>query len=299
MLVLRIRASRRRAREAAVAEVLALLRGLDADAASGGPLSEISGVAWVTVPDENLESAIGRLRGLGYTATIDLVTSLDEAGLGHKSLVTRWKGRPVALVRIYDEPDNELRAMAPDKRTFRLECDDGVVRAITGYRGGRGPLERRALPVVDARLLVNLVATEAGGRLLDPFAGAGGVIIEANSKGFTTISLDGDRALRFGLAALSAFHVVGDAAVPPFADDSFDAVASEPPYHASALEAVVASIRELARVLRRGGRVAFLVASEQAAALRAAGERAGLSLELQAPIDRKGTVATCLAWVRG
>jgi len=297
-LVLRLRRSRRKAREAAVAEVVAVLRGLDARAASGGPLSDVPGVAWVTLPEENVTSAVGRLCGLGYTAAVELVTPLKDVGPRDKPLVARWKGRDVALVRVYEESDDSLRTKAPDQRTFLLECGDGVVRTIAGYRGGGGVLEHRALPVVDARLLVNLVATEAHGRLLDPFAGAGGVIIEANSKGFTTVSMDRDRALRFGLAELSACHVVGDASALPFAAGSFDAVASEPPYHASALEAIVASIPEVARVVRQGRHIAFLVASEQAAAVRKAGDRAGLRLELEAAIDRKGTEVSCLCWAR-
>lgn len=298
MLILRLRPSRSKAREAAVAEVLALLRGLDARAAPGGPLSELAGVAWVTVPEKSLESAMGRLQGLGYTTAVYLVTPPGEVNPRHKPLVTRWKRREVALARIYEESDASLRAKAPDRRTFLLECDDGVVRPIAGYRGGSGVLEHRALPVADARLLVNLVAAEGYGRLLDPFAGAGGVIIEASSRGFTTTSLDRDRTLRFGLAELSAFHVVGDASALPFANASFDAVATEPPYHASALEAIVASISEVARVVRHGGRAAFLVASEQADAVRRAGHRAGLSLEFEAAIDRKGTNVSCLCWLR-
>ncbi len=210
----------------------------------------------------------------------------------------RWKGREFALVRLYEESDETLRINAPDQRTFLLECGDGVVRAIAGYRGGRGALEHRALPVADARLLVNLVTPLRSGRLLDPFAGAGGVILEANSRGFATVSLDRDPALRFGLSGISAHHIVGDAAALPFEARTFDAVATEPPYHASALDKIIASISEVARVIRRGGRIAFLVASKQTAVVRSAGERAGLTLELEAAINRKGVEVTCICWRR-
>ena len=306
-LVVRLRAARRKAREAALAEVLAVLRGLDAHRSPGGPLSDQPGVAWVGVPEPNLEIALRRLSGLGYTEAIDLVAPPGKADANSephtKPIITRWKGRDVALVRVYEESDQSLRANAPDRRAFLLECNDGVVRTIPGYRGGRGPLEHRALPVIDARLLVNLVTcegtSEAAGRcLLDPFAGAGGIIIEANSKGFATTSLDRDRALRFGLSQLAARHVVGDASSMPFPAASFNAVASEPPYHASALEAVVASLAEIARVMKPGARAAMLIASEQAAAVRQAATRAGLRLELEVPIDRKGTPVSCLCWLR-
>ena len=302
-LVLRLRAARRKAREAALAEMLAVLRGLGAHRSAGGPLSDQPGVAWVSLPEPNLETALGRLSGLGYTEAVELVTPPGKADANSKAhtkpIITRWKGRDVALVRVYEESDQSLRANAPDRRAFLLECNDGVVRTIPGYRGGRGPLEHRALPVIDARLLVNLVTCEgACPRLLDPFAGAGGIIIEANSKGFVTTSLDRDPALRFGLNQLGSRHVVGDASSMPFAAASFDAVASEPPYHASALAAVVASLAEIARVMRPGARVAMLIASEQAAAVRQAATCAGLRLELEVPIDRKGTPVSCLCWLR-
>ncbi len=311
--MLRLRAARRKAREAAFAEMLAVLRGLDARRGAGGPLSDEPGVAWVSLPEPNLETALRRLSRLGYTEAVEVVTPLGKIDLDLpgrpriKPIITRWKRRDVALVRVYEESDQSLRANAPDRRAFLLECNDGVVRAIPGYRGGRGPLEHRALPVIDARLLVNLVTCEGacevaceavGRRLLDPFAGAGGIIIEANSKGFATVSLDRDAALRFGLSQLASRHVVGDASSMPFAAASFDAVASEPPYHASALEAVVASISEIARVTIPGARVAMLIACEQAAAIRQAATRADLKLELEVPIDRKGTPVSCLCWLR-
>ncbi len=313
--MLRLRAARRKARAAAIAELLAVLRGLDAYRAAGGPLSQQSGVAWVNLPDRNLRTALCRLSGLGYIEAVELVAPREESDSRNQSgskprkpavtkrNLARWKGHDVALVRVYEESDESLRAHAPDRRAFLLECNDGVVRAIPGYRGGRGPLEHRALPVIDARLLVNLVTCEVAceahrPRLLDPFAGAGGVIIEANSKGFATTSLDRDPALRFGLNRLAARHVVGDALSMPFAAASFDAIASEPPYHPSALEVVVASIAEIARVIRPGGRVSMLIASAQAAAVRQAAIRAELKLELEVPIDRKGTPVSCLCWLR-
>lgn len=279
-----------------MAEVVSLLRDTGARPAPGGPLSEVPGVAWVTVPDEKLPDALTRLTGLGYTGEIDLVAPLEEADPQDEPVVVRWKRRDVMLVRVYEESDESLLPGAPDRRTFLLECGDGVVRPITGYRGGRGPLERRALPVIDARLLANLVAVNGCGRFLEPFAGAGGVVIAANQRGFTTVSVDRDPALRYGLAALAGQHIVGDASKLPFTSNSFDAVASEPPYHPEVLNTVVQAVFEMARVLRPGGRLALLLAAEQVEAVREAGGRAGLSPELDVPINRKGTSVACLSW---
>ena len=281
-----------------MAEVIALLRGLGARAAAGGPMSEVPGVVWVALRDANLERALGRLHGIGYTESIDLVASPNDVNPRDRPQLTRWKGREVALLRVYEESDESLQMNAPGRRTFLLECGDGIIREIVGYRGGSGILEHRALPVADARLLVNLVTSHRGASLLDPFAGAGGVVLEANAKGLASFSIDRDSTLRFGLARISSRHVVADASALPFEAASFDAVATEPPYHASALDSIVASISEATRVTRDGGRIAYLVASEQTSAIRRAGEGAGLRLELAAPIDRKGLAVTCLCWTR-
>lgn len=279
-----------------MAEVRAVLREFGARAAAGGPLSEMAGVAWITVPEKNLEDAVAKLNLLGYTSAVELVS--DQGTLKSRdSYHARWKRRSVVLTPVYEESDEILRAEAADLRTFLLECADGVVRAIHGYRGGRGPLEHRGLPVEDARLLVNLVATADTRVLLDPFAGAGGVILAAKARGLATASLDNDPALRLGLAQLGDWHVVADASSMPFATASIDAVATEPPYDASALGSVVASIAEIARVIRPGGRAALLLASAQAGDVQRAAVKAGLTLELNSHVDRKGTEVSCLCWM--
>lgn len=296
-LVLRLRASRAKARQAAVAELSAVLRGLDPTATSGGPLSEVAGVTWVNVPAANLPLALDRVNRLGYTNSVRVVRprAEDVENVGEH---VRWRRRDVALMPVYEEPDEGLQRNAPDVRSFLLECGDGVVRSVNGYRGGRGPLEHRALPVVDARLLINLVFAVGRGLLLDPFAGAGGVALEARTSGWTTASVDIDPALRFGLSALGAHHVIGDARALPFATASIDAVATEPPYHPSALSAVVASVGEIARVLRSGARAALLVSAAQAQDVLRAAANAGLATELTLPINRKGTEVTGLCLVR-
>ena len=144
--------------------------------------------------------------------------------------------------------------MAPDRREFLFETSDREVRAIRGYRGSPGSLTRRALPVPDARLLVNLVARGSPGVLLDPFAGAGGIVIEALEAGWRVISADADPAVRHGLAWLGAAHVVADARRLPLADDSVDAVATEPPYHRGVGDLVAEALVELRRVRKAHAR---------------------------------------------
>jgi SAM-dependent methyltransferase len=283
-----------------VAEVVALLADRGAHPLAAGPLSGEAGVAWVGVDDTPAAAVAARLAPLGYSGSVELVRPLAEVADPDPAWTrARWRRRDVVLEPVWAEPDGALRAGAPDRRPFLLECGDGVVRRIDGYRGGPGPREHRALPVADARLLVNLVASPGRGSLLDPFAGAGGVVIAARAAGWRAGAVDVDPRLRHGLAELADHHVVGDAAALPLAAGSVDAVATEPPYDPDATGIVAAAMAEVARVLRPGGRAALLVAVAQAAAVAAAGERAGLAPGLRAPIDRRGTPVACLTFRAG
>ena len=279
-----------------MAEVVALTRDLGGVAARKGPLADSKGIIWLSVPAKNVEQAQGRLRRLGYSRAAEVVepTGPDTERLAK----TRWRRREVALRPVYAESDDYLRSQAPDARSFVLECGDGVVRTVDGYRGGRGPMEHRALPVPDARLLVNLVFMPNAGVLMDPFAGAGGVVIEARAAGGTVVSLDLDPALRYGLAAYGARHSVADAVALPMRTGSVDAIATEPPYHSTARQLVMRSITEMARVLRPGARAALLVAGSQGEELTETARAIGLQCEMLARIDRKGTDVACVVLVR-
>jgi SAM-dependent methyltransferase len=299
ILVLRLWPARVRAREAAVVEAVALLGDLGARAAAGGPLSEQPGVTWVDLPERALAAAAERAPALGYSMAVSAL--LPEAAAGPGDVPVRWRRQPHVLRTLHEADAGELRSRAPDRRSFLLECGDGVVRRVTGYRGGRDPLTRRALPVLDARLLVNLVQPGRGGgagRLLDPFAGAGGVVLEARSRGWSVLSADVDPALRLGLRELGAAHVVADARALPLAAACVDAIATEPPYHPPALPAVLDAVAELRRVLRPGGRLAMLVALAQRVPVAERAAAAGLTPAVDVAIDRKGSPVAALAWVR-
>jgi SAM-dependent methyltransferase len=293
MLVLHLRPSRRRARAAATAEALGLLGDLDPAAPAGGPLSELGGVLWVTVPRPRLRPALARLDHLGYTRAVDLV---EPCGDGDPAAI-RWRRRSWRALRVHQADEAMLRQRAPDRRPFLLECGDGEVREVRGYRGSGAAGARRALPVADARMLVNLAGPPRG-VLLDPFAGAGGIVLEAAAAGWAVVSADIDPVLRFGLAALGARHLVADARRLPLRAGSVDAVAGEPPYDDGAGELLEEALPELARVLRAGGLLALLVTPGQAAAARRAARAAGLAPALDAPVDRKGLDVVALSWRR-
>jgi len=136
-------------------------------------------------------------------------------------------------------------------------------------------------------MLVNLVHSARGNTFLDPFAGVGGVVLEALESGYRVVSCDRDRALGYGLSEMSDIHCVADATRLPFASRTISGISTEPPYHPEADAAVIGSLSEMHRVLKVGARVSILCASRQAGDIRRGADGLGLTPRLDSPIDRK------------
>lgn len=304
LLIFYLWSARRKARAVAIAEALSLLRDLQARASNTGPLSEQGGLFWILLPSENLEAARVRLPRSGYTAAVDWIEPISGSADHSKRRnvlprdALQWHHRWYRRHRLFEEDPQAIREGAPDRRTFFLETAAGSVRPVTGYRGDGGDTSRRGLAVPDARLLVNLVAAEPGALFLDPFAGVGGLVIEALASGYEVVSADDDPILRHGLTHLGSRHLVTDARRLPLPDESFDAIATEPPYHEEATPLVAEALREFYRVLKKGRRLAMLCAASQADVLRQQAASLGLQVVLDEPIDRKGLDVVVLVWLK-
>ena len=101
--------------------------------------------------------------------------------------------------------------------------------------------------------------------------------------------------MQVGLTHLGARHAVADARRLPWAEETFDAIATEPPYHEEAKPMVIEALHEMYRVLKTGGRLAILCIPDQASALRHEGMSLGLRWYLDSPINRKGLDVVVLA----
>jgi tRNA (guanine10-N2)-dimethyltransferase len=121
-----------------------------------------------------------------------------------------------------------------------------------------------------ARALVNMTCIREDERLLDPFAGTGGILVEACLAGARSVGVDVQEKLARGakcnVCGMNCTIIAGDARRLPIKDESIDAVVTDPPYGRSAViraeskeELLDLGLREIHRVLRPG-RLAVVVA---------------------------------------
>jgi tRNA (guanine10-N2)-dimethyltransferase len=120
-----------------------------------------------------------------------------------------------------------------------------------------------------ARALVNISQVRAGERLLDPFAGTCGILIEACLIGIEGVGIEVQSRLVKGascnLSGLECSLILGDAKRMPFQNSSIDGAVLDTPYGRSArIEAdskehlLVESLSELYRVIKPGRRMIIL-----------------------------------------
>jgi tRNA (guanine10-N2)-dimethyltransferase len=200
---------------------------------------------------------VSRYKGYGFYSELDLVRMLS--GLG-------------------------VRCSLDSDRVLRVMVTEGVsvagVRLASREAGGFADRMPRRRPYFKpgtlspklSRLFVNLSRLRRGGVFLDPFCGVGGFAIEACLLGASRVicgDIDGEATL----GALKNLEHYGcnvslvarsNSMAIPLADESVDAIATDPPYGRSAStkgvgyeELALEFLREARRVLRRGGYVVY------------------------------------------
>lgn len=211
------------------------------------------------------ESFCVRARGIGGTR---INSEYVERTVG--AIVREHTGRRVSL----SHPDTPLRVLVGrDVWVLGRVISHTARKMLVGERPHERPFFHPGvmLPVL-ARAVVNLTETY-GGRLLDPFCGTGGLLIEAARVGCVPVGGDAQaRMVRGARMNLSGFGLDAqllqlDATRLPFSDGAMDGAACDPPYGRSARrmgssdEALYeGSLMELARVLRGGTRAVVVYA---------------------------------------
>ncbi len=115
-----------------------------------------------------------------------------------------------------------------------------------------------------ARTLANIAGVQNGDRVLDPFCGTGGILIEAELLGATSIGSDFDPVMVKGSQqnVMQSSLMLADATCLPFHDHSIDSIVTDLPYgqsvcikKADTMDNLYAdALDEIGRVLKRGRR---------------------------------------------
>ena len=286
ILIFRIKTSRLKALALAQEEVKSFLSNIDGvQVVIGGPLSTEKGIIAAYIPEIiNVNDISSKCVRLGYINQVDVMIPEQRES---KNTI-KWKGAFYSLETIYQEDEDEVRNQAPDKRQFLLPDANGKLRYVTGYRGDGSETGKRALPVEDCKLMLNLSKISLGQRVLDVFAGAGGIVFAAVQAELDVYSSDIDPKMQYGLQDFGSKHYVADVNQLPFENDFFDAIVSEAPFDKNVTKNIASGMQEMRRVIKNNGYIVLMVADYQANLIRQTAIDLGLETDVDQVLDRKG-----------
>ena len=239
-----------------IGDRIALTHRIGEHLLSCDPSEAVKAAASLDIPDGTLAV---RVRRKG-THRLDVDCNRLAADIGN----VLARGRKVDL----EDPEVEVMVMLSDRAQFY------ITRHVVDRSGfeARKVAERPFFSPISlhpryARALVNLTGVKRGQRILDPFCGTGGILIEAASIGVKAVGSDispemvegcKDNMRHFGLE----WDELTEADIGAI-DETFDdiaAVATDPPYGRSAStrkepidDLYSRAIPAISRVLRPGG----------------------------------------------
>ncbi len=193
-------------------------------------------------------------------------SSMKSPASALERLMGRYITGPVSL----QSPEREYRALLTKDRCYlgRTLC-----RIDRGGFDARNPGHREffhpgvMMPRI-ARALVNISGIMPGERLLDPFCGTGGILLEGSLVGADAVGGDSDLVMVKGSAknlGSRAGLFLGDAMQIPLSDATIDSVVTDLPYGQSSRitagsidQLYSGAMGEIQRVLRPGRRAVIV-----------------------------------------
>jgi len=169
---------------------------------------------------------------------------------------------PVSL----NNPETEYRAILSEDKCYFGRVLFSINRSGYDERnpGKRDFFHPGVMMPRMARTLANIAGVQAGDRVLDPFCGTGGILIEAELLGAHAIGSDFDPLMISGSRQNSAqsFLMLADATRLPFKDHAIDSVVTDLPYGQSVCikktdtmdNLYAGALEEIRRVLKPGRR---------------------------------------------
>ena len=294
ILIALIRNSRLKCKRLAILELLQILKEYKVAFIKNPPLGDVKGtIAFaLSVNDRlQLEEMKRKLNGTGYTHRFYILNFENIEQCGIISINPQyWKGRPFTIEDFFEQDNDEFRNQAADKRTFKLICADGIARDIVGYRGDGTDTGKRALPVEDCRLLVNLSCNYASKQLLDPFCGAGGIVFQAKHiySDLNIFSCDIASELSEGNKEYGAEHFVCPAEELTL-PNKVDAISTEVPFSENASKGVAKGFINLSKYMDDNCKITIMCTPTQTQDLVSALSLCNIRIGAVIDVDRKGT----------
>jgi len=200
-------------------------------------------------------------QNLGYTLAILQIR--EEPYLGEQlspKKTARWYlgwarfgDLKIHFSEVYVQDEEERLKASPHNRGFPIE-KDGILIKAKGHKFHRG------LSPLDAKFMLNIAQLSPDMRILDPFAGFGGIVFEAQRRRLNIVSSDVDASLSPGLKEVSVGRcTICDATHLPFPTAFFDAVVTEPSFRRIHRISTLNSLPEIRRVLKPHGVMVLLI----------------------------------------
>jgi len=301
IIVCKIRNSRLKAKQIAILEMIFAQIDNEILLIKNGPLGDIKGIISFFCPKRNLKVFRDRLFSIGYCYKfylLDFENETKSAPAGLKTINPLiWKGRKFSICDFYCQDSKVYEEQSPHKREFKTGCD-GEIKTITGYRGNGSELGRRALPVEDARCMVNLSLPNKNKKTLDPFAGAGGIVYQykyiAPDAVVTTIDID--PVLKPGLESFGSIHYVMNAKEGLFSKNSFDSIVTETPFSEKAVDDIIAALNKINCWLSDDGIFVIMCEKNQCSRIYNSMAEENICLLFSHEIDRKGIDVEISIW---
>jgi hypothetical protein len=302
IIACKIRSSRLKAKQIAILEILFAQIDNEILAIKNGPLGDIKGMISFFCPKDKLDSFRERLFGIGYCSKFYLLDFEDESCKNNTDLrpinPLVWKGCKFSVTGFFAQDKKIYEDQSPNKREFKIVDFNGEVKTVPGYRGDGTELGRRALPVEDARCMVNLSLPQKNKRLLDPFAGAGGIIygFKYIAPNGTAASIDIDPVLKPGLEFYGSAHHVMNAADASFPANSFDSVVTEVPFAEDVIDTLTESFKKINPCVSEDGVYVIMCEDNQTPKIYDTMTELGNYCLFTHEVDRKGMDVELSIW---
>ncbi len=302
VLVFKIRNSRIKVKKVAIMEVYSLLKDLGSTFLSNGPLGDIKGIFSFMINEKKLEESKLALSKLGYTNKVYLLNFNNESMVNETDLKSIneliWKKKKFSIYNFLEIDEEIFKNSQVHNRVFYIYDENHNVKKIKGYRGDGTDTGKRALPVEDARLMLNISMIKENDTVLDPFAGAGGIVYEARNyyKKLNIISADIDEIISPGLQRISDKHIISDIRDLYFKNESVDRIVTEVPFSINSINHILIGLINLKFILKENGSLVLMVSDKQKETIEDKLKELKMNKYFESNINRKGTDVWILAY---